>query len=332
MMRTPLSGSSFAASVPAAGILSRKRTVTMGAVLLTSAFLLPTMGTPAFATTACPTGSTNLGAGVCEVAFTADGTWTPPSGVTKLEALLVGAGGGSDGLYGAGGGDVRVVELGSTGAVTIVVGAGGTALGDGGSSSVAQGTIDEMAAGGEAPVSSSHGGSSGSGLLYSGDAGAGAGTRGSGTTGGAGIVVSSLTSTFFSTDSDCFGGGGAAFRNTGTVATCGGAYATDVIFNLWSGVPAVLVTVGSATIVPPTPHSGGGAGPNPVFASAPENFPYVLSDQDGADGTVVMRFAYTAPELATTGNSTLNSGLLASALAGAAGLVLLATARRKRSR
>ena len=49
----------------------------------------------AFAAGECGTGATLVADGICEVTFleTPDSAWTPPAGITKLQALLVGAGG-----------------------------------------------------------------------------------------------------------------------------------------------------------------------------------------------------------------------------------------------
>jgi hypothetical protein len=70
--------------------------------------------------------------GDCVLTFTRAGTttWTVPSGVTSVRALVVGAGGGGSADVGGGGGGGQFVDASSTatsGTVTITVGAGGTA-------------------------------------------------------------------------------------------------------------------------------------------------------------------------------------------------------------
>jgi hypothetical protein len=70
--------------------------------------------------------------GDCVLTFTRTGvtTWTVPSGVTSIRALIVGAGGGGSADVGGGGGGGQVVDASNTavsGNVTITVGAGGAA-------------------------------------------------------------------------------------------------------------------------------------------------------------------------------------------------------------
>ena len=70
--------------------------------------------------------------GDCILTFTRVGatTWTVPSGVTSVRALVVGAGGGGSADVGGGGGGGQVVDASDTATsatVTITVGAGGTA-------------------------------------------------------------------------------------------------------------------------------------------------------------------------------------------------------------
>jgi len=63
--------------------------------------------------------------------FTSSGTWTKPSGITKIRVIVVGAGGGgSDDNNGAGGGAggtaIKVVDVSSIASETVTIGAGGT--------------------------------------------------------------------------------------------------------------------------------------------------------------------------------------------------------------
>lgn len=98
--------------------------VRAGGVVLASAALIGTSFVgPALAEESCGAGVIVLSDARCEVVFTADGTFTPPAGITSLEALIVGA--GSSGLiagYGGGGGDVRIVSLSPSCDVTFEVG------------------------------------------------------------------------------------------------------------------------------------------------------------------------------------------------------------------
>ena len=250
--------------------------------LLLGAALLPA-GT-AFAAGECATGATLVADGICEVTFTEtpNSNWTPPAGITKLQALVVGAGGAAgqaDGdAYAGGGGDVQLVELSVTGAVEITVGVGGdTVAGDGGDSEVVQGSIDVVAAGGQvgAPGGVPVGGASGSG--YSGDtynwAGAGAGGDANAETGGAGLVVNEIdptTFTLFANDDSCLGGGGAA---TYASESAPNAYAHDFAASCGGGMPLLPADatwntfqwtwIGAADdmeLTAPVANSGGGAG------------------------------------------------------------------------
>ena len=81
-------------------------------------------------------GATTIAPGICQIVFTANGTFTPPAGVSALEALLVGGGtaGTADvtvlGYDGGLGAEVLYVDSVSIAApVTVIVGAGGTTAG-----------------------------------------------------------------------------------------------------------------------------------------------------------------------------------------------------------
>ncbi len=81
----------------------------------------------------CPTtvpAATLVADGVCEVRMTASGSFTPPAGIAKLSAVLVGAGGGAayttDGFYAGDGGSVTYIDSVSlAGPIPVVVGVGG---------------------------------------------------------------------------------------------------------------------------------------------------------------------------------------------------------------
>jgi hypothetical protein len=132
----------------------------------------------ALAATDCGSG-TEVSAGICEQAFTTAGdfTFTAPSGVTKVSAIIIGGGGGAEynagGAYGGGGGEVVYLDSVSTSsALQITVGSGGAADPDiegtgngGGSSSIG---TDEAAGGDGGSYYSERGGDSGNGNAGSG--------------------------------------------------------------------------------------------------------------------------------------------------------------------
>jgi hypothetical protein len=133
----------------------RRNSVAIAGVSLIAA-PLAVMATPAFAVadacTAVNAGATEVLPGVCELQFVEAGdfTFTAPSGVAKLSAVIVGAGGGSlttlYDAYAGGGGEVIFVQTVDVSApVEIEVGLGSDgSTASGGSSSV----NDKVAAGG----------------------------------------------------------------------------------------------------------------------------------------------------------------------------------------
>ena len=103
-----------------------------GFSLTSAAGLLVVAGaSSAGAAAACPAGSSEVSPGVCSVDFTSSGTFTPPAGVSTLQALLIGGGGaGQDNVCnsytGGEAGAVTFVSAVSTaGPVSVVVGSGG---------------------------------------------------------------------------------------------------------------------------------------------------------------------------------------------------------------
>lgn len=250
----------------------------------------------------------------------------PPAGVSKVEALLVGASGAATDSYGGGGGDVRIVELTPSGVVTVVVGVGGVGDVVGGTSSVTQGALVEGAAGGGGGSNTIlQGGNSGNGNVGKGGGAGAGGVSAPANDGGRGIVVSSLPSTYFTTDSDCLGGGGAAVG--GATATCGGGYYTALVGNTHAGEGYVANT-GSVNQVLPVANSGGGAAPVASFSTSVRS---VLWDPaNGVDGQVVLRF--TMAGLASTGAQESLSGGLIAGLLMLVGAGAVAVARRGRTR
>ncbi len=168
------------------------------------------LGTPAFASandcTQYDAAATEPLTGVCELQYveTGDFTFTAPSGVAKLSAVIVGAGGATyyyNGTYTGGGGNVVYVSSVDTSApVSISVGQGAldASVTQGGESSV----NSDVAAGGNSGHSISpfagEGGSSGNGNAGSsysfGDMGAGGGAGGTASDGigGVGLTASGV--------------------------------------------------------------------------------------------------------------------------------------------
>ena len=251
------------------------------------------------ATEACGATGALISAGVCEQTFTSGtSTFTPTPAMTKLEVLLVGAGGaGADqpvatsGYAAAGGGgQVTVVDFsGSTSPITVTVPAPGT-LG-----SVTDGTTTANVANGfdgAAGVKGSFfssGGNSGTGKAgaTSGASGGGGASAASTTAnGGAGVVVSSLVTpaSLFGTDANCYGGGGAAGDGslappTVGTASCGG------------GAPSDATATG---LVAPTANSGGGGGGLDITQP--------LALRQGASGLVVIRWSAATVTLSFDSN------------------------------
>jgi LPXTG-motif cell wall-anchored protein len=289
-------------------------TLSVGATMLVAG-----LGSPALAATGCPSGATLIAGSVCEVVFTSSpsSAWTPPAGVTRVDALLVGAGGAGLYQYGGGGADVQIVTLATTGEVTITVGVGvdGDYTTDE-DSTVTQGSNTTTAAGGLAPESSSNtfGGSSGNGYesLFTG--GSGAGGSADDNDGGPGLVVSDIpdaAGTLFGDDTSCYGGGGASYFNVndlGSVAPgCGGGSTTDTT---------------STTGVAPVANSGGGG------ASWYE-YNVGWHGQKGADGKVVLR--YPTPTLPDTGAGDSTQGFIAGLGALLVGLGAVMFGRRRKA-
>lgn len=281
-----------------------RKTTTAFAAIATAGVSSIFMGaTPAFAVPdACGPSGVVVGPGICEQIFTGDDTFTPTADMTKLEVLLVGSGG--DGNYAVtsddpatvgyaaagGGGAVTIVDFsGSTDPIALTIGASGDS---GGSTGADNGTTSGSAANGESGEGSgdpadgyADGGASGNGNsggsasdpdpLAAGGGGAGD-TPTTTAGGGAGAVVSDVApgGSLFSSDSRCFGGGGAAgLSGIKGVPGCGGGGPTDA--------------TGTATFAV-TPNSGGGGGS-------------VAADQDsetaqyGADGVAIVR--WNAPDI-----------------------------------
>lgn len=145
--------------------------------------------------------------------FTSSGTWTCPTGVTYVEAILVAGGGATNGMAGGGGGEVKRAWLSVTSgtAYTVTIGAGGSSGGAGGSSSFG-GLLS--CTGGAGPASPFSGGTSGNGnkggqTPYNGGAySPGGGGGGAGGPGQFGAITGVTTGTWSATTIGGNGGPG----------------------------------------------------------------------------------------------------------------------------
>ena len=84
---------------------------------------------------------TGVGAGLqSQQVFTSSGTWTKPSGITKVKVFVTGGGGGGSGVGGnqyddggqggaAGGTAIKIIDVSSISSVTVTIGAAGQASG-----------------------------------------------------------------------------------------------------------------------------------------------------------------------------------------------------------
>lgn len=183
--------------------LRRNTAALAGVGLIASPFIA--LSTPAFASTADCTavdpGATEVLPDICEVQFveTGDYTFTAPSGVVKLTALIVGGGGAREtasGNYAGGGGAVvYVADVDSSAPVDITVGIGAQSSTD--AAGTASSVNDDIAAGGFTGTSvDAHGGDSGNGnaggaTSYEGGGG-GAGAAATGNDGGIGLQASAV--------------------------------------------------------------------------------------------------------------------------------------------
>lgn len=238
----------------------------------------------------CGTTGTLVSPGVCEARYTSGtSTFTPTPQMTKLEVLLVGAGGAgydpgatSTGYAAAGGGgEVRVVDFsGSTAPIQLTVasaGAPGSAVSGTRTEPVRNGADAVAPVGGGTATGGASGNGNAGAIGYGGSGGAGGGSGAATTTenGGAGVSVQSLVAagSLFAGDTECFGGGGATgfAAGTPTLGTpgCGG------------GGPDATATGLIAAVA----NSGGGGGSVNTTQSA--------ALRAGASGIVIVRWTST---------------------------------------
>lgn len=235
---------------------------TWGSSLLAAGMVIPTatVGGSAVAAPTCGD-ATLIAPGICEIVMYSAGTFTPPAGVTKVAAVLVGGGGGGyqDATgYGGGGGEVTYVDaVALTGPLVVTVGKGGS-LGTSPSSASDGGdtTLNSYTArGGQAGVFA-NGGASGSGN-------AGWSTLGNSPGGGAKSAATATAP-----------GSGYVFSDIPGV--------DSTLFPIAFDLPWEFGQGGAPAASSPNPGSGSGGG-----YSAPD--PGLTFD--GAQGSVILRFA-----------------------------------------
>lgn len=227
----------------------------------------------AFAATDCGTG-TEVSAGICEQAFTTAGAFTfnAPSGVAKVSAIVVGAGGGAagysgTGAYGGGGGDVVFIDAAdASSAIAVTVGAGGASAGT---------ESDDAQAGGDSTfLSTTAAGGSGATFFGGGDSGNDNGGNtlpgfvGAG--GGAG-----------GTTTDCVAGPGLAASAVASGSSLFPVTAGEAVFG--AGGSCSDVSIGSFT---GTAGSGGSVSGDFAAPTA----------EAGEDGAVIVRWAAALPD------------------------------------
>ena len=285
----------------------RRNSVALAGVSLIAA-PLAVMATPAFALadacTAVDPGATEVVPGVCELQFVEGGdfTFTAPSGVSKLTAVIVGGGGATvydSGTYAGGGGAVvYVANVDTSAPVDITVGLGAQSASDlqGGASSVNSDVADGGFTGVPDGFGIGVGGSSGngnSGSVY--DTGGG-NMKGSG--GGAGA---------------------AAFEYSGGVGLKPSEVSNDA--QMWPADPSEVILGSGGSIQAMSP----GYGDAGWGADGTGQRDY------GMDGLVILRWSMSSTLPATGLDSgTFAAFTLACLLPGAALLAFAARSRRAR--
>ena len=275
---------------------------------------------------ACTTSNPNaitVGNDVCEITFltTPSADFAVPSGVTAMQALLVGGGSGANAGYTGGGGEVKVVDLAYEGGVAIEVATAAGVAENGKLSKVTQSGEDFIANGGAladgvagAPGAGGPGGAD-KGNNSFGDIGSNI-TNSPELNGGNGLVVKDIEgATLFSDVEDCYGGGGSAgnYISGGDDIIAGWVG----IVSCGAGTTSVNVETDVVTPVAPLANSGGGAA----------GFPTGSEGRAGSSGRVVLRYTIEASapeeELANTGSSNTTLPLIAGLMLAVAGAFAL---------
>jgi hypothetical protein len=244
--------------------------------------------------------------------FTTSTSWTVPSGVTKVDYVVV-AGGGGGGYYGGGGGaggflTATGYSVTSGNVLTVTIGNGGagstssSSRGTNGGNSVFA-TITATGGGGGASSGSSSGaaGGSGGGAYYGGSAGAG--TSGQGYAGGIGVRTSSTPRYYYSgggggasaagsaASGTAAGNGGAGIANSITGVTYaggggGGAYSTGTSGTGGSGIGGAGGDGAAGSSA--SANTGGGGGGGGRSGSGPGATSY--SGGAGGSGIVIIKY------------------------------------------
>ncbi len=185
-----------------------RKSAAIGATVLAGGALAIAGGSPAVAAPTCGAtepAATVVAPGVCQVVVTKSGTFTAPTGLSKLSALVVGAGGGarhnSGFAYGAGSGQVVYVDSVSlAGPAEVTVGRGGASSFESMAEPATGGTTElngTEAVGGSYLVSGNGFDSGARGLVNSGGGATGDGQSSFGqgvfVAGGPGVVPSAVT-------------------------------------------------------------------------------------------------------------------------------------------
>lgn len=238
--------------------------------------------------------------------FTSSGSWTCPTGVTSVQALIV-AGGGGGGFNGGGGGGAGGLVYNSSVTVvpgtvyTITVGNGGAgsstsaATGSNGTNSSISGTgfstITAIGGGGgnsrsfAGTIATGGSGGGGGGSQASASQAAGPGTASQGNAGGIGTTPDAGTSAAGG------GGGGAGAVGTAASSLTGGKGGNGLSYSI-SGIPVIYAGGGGGGCTSPTagtPGVGGdggggrgGAGSGTIFGYAGQ--PGALNTGSGGGG------------------------------------------------
>ncbi|UYN83628.1 MAG: LPXTG cell wall anchor domain-containing protein [Microcella sp.] len=298
----------------------------------TVGFALVGSAVPAFAASVAGCGDAPVGGDltrigdVCELDFSVSGSysWTVPSGLSGLYAVVAGAGGGAEADsvswgYAGSGGEVEYVDLSSQPAgstAQIVVGAGG-ATSDGGAADGEDSSID---LGG---VTTAAGGVSGSTYVqyciadgnFSTYVGNGNGAGGPAGTAGDDCATTTAPGVAPATDTDSSGDAALAIFSTFTETLGAGG----------------RVLVAPLALDPQPALDGTGRGADVQYVD-PSSVPE--SNTAGGDGRVMLRYAAidgadVDSELADTGGADATGAVALSGLLAAAGAAALVLSRRR---
>ncbi|GAB5387824.1 MAG: hypothetical protein Alpg2KO_07920 [Alphaproteobacteria bacterium] len=240
-------------------------------------------------------------------AFSSDGTFSVPDGVTTIRALLVGGGGGGSTGNGGGGGGGEVIydpALAVSGSISVTVGSAGTGAPQSGSNGTAGGDsilAGLAAVGGQGGTGLGGNGSSGGGdgetILSSGTAGAGGSagangqeaaggaTAGLGANGGSGYTAADLGPVSYAS----YAAGGAGGDGTASSSGGGGGGAGGVAISL-TGIFTPTANDGDQPAFASVTRGRGGTGFGAAGGSGGGNSSTSFGGGDGAAGIVVIQW------------------------------------------